>query len=349
MYKFKSIFNNKRLKKAKGILAPLFYIIFDIVDFDGRKLLMKNSKINKIHSGERAFLICSGSSLNYIDISRLREEQTMCIGHMYLHNLITELDPKMFLLGETYKGIRYDQKKIKPKAQLFPEYKDKVYNVKYNRYLYDKTARDYLYCNNIDQSFPENSIIFAKAEDYPFIEKNGFYKNKQVIYAKYTGFNYRNDRLIEDFDLTRRTFTYNAGSVTSALIALIYMGFKEIYLLGAGYTSKPRLEFHFYDNFIFQKSLGYEVAYQKAFSLIETINKENKVDVKLFGLFEKGDYYHAQYVQEFKDDDNSNAHRQLNNMAQANGICIKNIVPQGFESPIYEKISWDEVVKHISK
>ena len=44
---------------------------------------------------------------------------------------------------------------------------------------------------------------------------------------------------------------------------------------------------------------------------------------------------------------NKDKHRILNNYAKSQGVKIYNIVPDGFESPIYEKTTWQEVESKI--
>jgi hypothetical protein len=336
--------------RIKSVIAPLYYLLFDVIDFKGKNRLVTNVSLKNTHKGKRDFLVCSGSSINDIDLKFLENEETMCIGQMYLHRSLSELKPKMFLLGETYKNIINNKNYIHQyKNPVFPEFKDRDYFDKYNEYLKSEGSRDSWYCNQIDQSFKEGSTVFVKSEDYAFVKQKKLYLNKKVVYTKYAGISNKNEFTIDDLDLTKRMFSFNAGSITCALTTLMYMGFSEIYLLGAGYTMKPRLELHFYDNYIFPKEMGYEKALIKANEIISAHNKYFKSNIKLFKLYEKDGYYYSQFVQEFKDDENSMAHKQINNLANANNIKIRNVVPDGFESPIYEKIYWNEVEDILKK
>ena len=52
---------------------------------------------------------------------------------------------------------------------------------------------------------------------------------------------------LEIFDLDRRN-DFMLGSHYFMIAASIYMGFKEIYFLGGGYTYQPINRCHFYDN-----------------------------------------------------------------------------------------------------
>jgi hypothetical protein len=45
----------------------------------------------------------------------------------------------------------------------------------------------------------------------------------------------------------------------------------------------------------------------------------------------------------------SDQHRIINGFARDAGVNIFNITPEGFQSPIYEKVTWDYVKQHILK
>ena len=37
----------------------------------------------------------------------------------------------------------------------------------------------------------------------------------------------------------------------------------------------------------------------------------------------------------------------IKEFAESNGVKIYNIVPDGFESPVYEKVSWEYIVENV--
>jgi hypothetical protein len=65
-------------------------------------------------------------------------------------------------------------------------------------------------------------------------------------------------------------------------------------------------------------------------------------------LLEKDDLYRAICVKKVNDDWAPwKSDRLINNYANSQNVKIKNIVPDNFESPVYEKISWEDVVSNI--
>jgi hypothetical protein len=53
----------------------------------------------------------------------------------------------------------------------------------------------------------------------------------------------------------------------------------------------------------------------------------------------------GRYINNFKKDHAYFQNKLINDYAIAKGVNIKNIIPEGFESPVFEKISWVEVQK----
>ena len=123
------------------------------------------------------------------------------------------------------------------------------------------------------------------------------------------------------------------------------MGFKEIYLCGAGYTYTPIYQLHFYDNYAFPKSLGNVKAENEAKKVVGPLNKERNTNIEYYGIMKKGDVYRGIYVQ--KGDVNRKKHMVLNEYSRLQGVKIINIVPDGFESPVYEKTTWEEVIDNV--
>jgi len=125
----------------------------------------------------------------------------------------------------------------------------------------------------------------------------------------------------------------------------MYRGFKEIYLYGAGYTYDPIYYWHFYDieNNIFPMSMNEEEACSRIKDNINKINNEHDTKLEFIGLLNKDGYYRGITGCQQKYKDTLGEHNVINYYATSKGVRIINITPDGFESPVYEKISWNEV------
>ncbi len=333
--------------KIKEFVKPYYYAFKDFFDFQGNKLLKKNKSIKNLYYGKRCFLICTGASLEQIDITKLKDEYTLGVGWIILHKEIKNLNLKMFLRSAPIKVIntRASYPSYYYNA-IYPEYKDKIYEEKYYKFCKRNIDRGYLFYRTLDNVLMKGSKVFVRSDDYKFINWKSLFENKKVYYLEIlnTFHTHEKDMLNINIDLTKR-FVGGTSAIFNSIIAMIYMGFKEIYLCGAGYTYHPIYELHFYDNYVFSKEVGYKKASELAKSAVDIHNKKHDSNIEYFGLLEKEDSYKGIYVDKKTNDPTlKKEHRMMYEYAKSQNVKMYNVVPEGFESPIYEKISWEEVV-----
>jgi hypothetical protein len=315
------------------ILRPSYYFIKDLSPYS-KRLLARNSKLENKYHKQRGFLLLSGESLNRIDISKLKGEYTAGCGFLFLDRNAVNL-PLSFIIA-TEPGPIMDKLNA-PGWYNWPEELLPSYG----------RNQGYIYLKNIKEHFTDKGTItfldanktayYKKIKLFNFNEPNVYYvKSNPYLFTKKT------PRL----DLTKR-FNGGDGSAFNIILIMIYMGFKEIYLAGAGYSYEPVYEYHFYDNFVFSKDMKRQKAILEAKKAIDTRNKAGGSTVEYYGLFEKDNFYRGVYIQRLSHEFHKEKHRILNNYATARGVKIYNIVPDGFESPIYGKITWPEVESNI--
>jgi len=345
---FKTMFKSPHHKKIiKEVVKPYYHSIKDAFDFRGKRLLEKNSSIKTLFCGKRCFLVCPGASLEQIDVTKLKDEYTAGIGWIGLHKAIENINLKMFLRSIPIKSINT--------CTAYPDYyynaicsghKDKTYETRYREACKQNIDRAYLFLKILDDVLVKGAFVFIHPNDYKFITNRSLFENKNVYYIKILNTFNRHKKNIQDvsIDFTKR-FIGGTGAVFNSILTLIYMGFREIYLCGAGYTYSPAYELHFYDNYVFPKECGYEKASELAKSIVDIHNKKHYSNMEYFGLFEKDNVYKGIYVSKGRNNSaDMNEHRVISKYAKSEGVKIYNIVPEGFESPIYEKISWEDVV-----
>jgi len=323
----KGLFRNK----LKDFVRPGYYFFKDLFDFNGRKRLKKNIILNDSYLGKRAFFLLTGESLQQVNINKLKDEYTFGTGFIFLHKDIGEINLTFYMNIEPSKTFRAGLPQW-PKSHLGPLGHEGIV----------------AFYREIDARFKNKTILILNSDNYKYIENNNFFKNKTKYFVK--GKKYLH--VIEGVpyqtiaDLTKRSIS-GGGSLLFFILIMMYMGFKEIYLCGAGYTYEPAYVLHFYDNFVFPKSMGKVKAENEARKAIDIRNKKIPSNYEYYGLFEKDDLYRGIYTKRMDYDSNKNKHRILNDYARSQGVKIYNIVPDEFESPIYEKISWDFVVNNI--
>lgn len=317
--------------KIKDLLRPGYYVCKDIVDFKGRKRLKKNLILNDLYLNKRAFLLLTGASLRQIDISKLIDEYTFGTGFIFLHEEIGSVN-LTFYVDLAPSKVFHPNNPNWPKACLGPLGPEGIVT----------------FYREIDRRFTDNTMLILNSDNYNCIRKYNLFKDKTVYFVKGAKRLYvpRGVPYKTVADLTRRSIS-GGGSVFFSILIMMYMGFKEIYLCGAGYTYEPTYQLHFYDTPRFPKSMGREKAEIEARKSIDAHNTKMGSTLEYYGLLETSHFYEGICISRTAYDINKHKHQMLNDYARSQGVKIYNIVPDGFESPIYEKIRWEEVEREI--
>lgn len=328
MFRRKDIINILR-----PIIRPAYYLIKDLSPVS-KRLTSRNSLLKNKYEGQRCFLLLSGESLNYIDIPKLKGQYTAGLGFLFLDKDIINL-PLTFVLANEPSALM--DKVNAPGACNWPE--DLIPSYGRNQgYILLKSIKEHFTDKGSITFLDANKVTYYKKINlFNFDEPNIFYiKLKPYFFTQKT----------PNLDLIKR-FDGGEGGVFNLILIMIYAGFKEIYLAGSGYTYYPIYELHFYDNLIFPKNMGKENAEIEAKKAIDIRNARTGSTSEYYGLLDKDNCYRGIYVQRKPNVKLKEKHRILNNYAKSKGVKIYNIVPDGFESPVYEKIAWAEVESRI--
>jgi hypothetical protein len=317
-------------------LKTLYLFFQDFFRVSNKIFLTRNARLAKKHNGERCFLIATGSSLEQIELHLLKEEQTFGMGFIFLHPDIKYLDLKYYLdceIGPSFDNTGSSYKNWP--ENYFPAFKNKLGKIFFSK------ITETLYKNG--------TSLFLNHEYIQYFDKLGLFdiNDDQLNFIK-TRNSLTHLGMVPEIDLQKR-FRSGKGGISTALLVLIYMGFKEIYLCGAGYSYDPGYELHFYDNFKINKNVGEKIAKIKAKDWIKKYNEKTNSKAQYFGLHEKGSYYYGVFTRELnKESNNYREHQIINAYARSKGVKIVNIMPKGFNSPIYASCSWSEIKKSLT-
>jgi hypothetical protein len=315
------------LTALKDFIRRVYYFSYDILDFKGREILKRNISLSDKYRGERAFILGTGESLNTIDITMLKDEFTLGTNLIFLHDEIKHIDLNMFVLLDNYRNTlpQWPENHVGPNGY---DGKEQIYK-------------------EIDEKLIDTTTLILPRENYKCI--NNVINDKTKFFVKAKKNLYLNNELSNKIvtDLTKRKICA-MSSIYSSIMVLMYFGFKEIYLCGQGYTYNPEYVFHFYDNIVFPKSIGKNEAIHSIKNEL-AVRKEKGGSAEYYGLLEKGDYFRGICIRR-KNENNPQHyknHRKIKKYADSQGVKIINIVPKGFESPVYEKINWAKVVSEV--
>jgi len=201
-----------------------------------------------------------------------------------------------------------------------------------------------IYFNKIKNKVIKNGVYtFLNADNIRFLKKNEIMgQRKSNLYFIRSKWDYEKGKSTH-INLSERIST-SGGVFFQSILIMIYMGFKEIYLCGAGYTYDPIWEYHFYDNMVQPINIGKERAIRALKKGVEDRNNQHNTKLEYYGIFEKNDYFRGVIISRQKRKSNHyRKYRNLKVIAEKRGVKIINILPKGFESPIFEHTSWEAI------
>jgi len=270
----------------------------------------------------------TGDSLSIADFEKLKYEKTFSTGFIFLHQDLEKLNLKYYLAVEdplkNFPDLNWP-------SHIIPS---KVPN---NGYTFYKLVNDKIYS--------KGTKIFLRYEDKNyFISRKLFTGYGEKYYLKFMSNLFYKKYLQSEITLTKRFSTFG-GSIFLILQILIYMGFKEIYLLGAGYTYYPTYELHFYDSYFLPNYITRDQAKLEGERIVTEHNKRLGDNLKLFDFYDDGKYYRYRMVKFLNlENENYRKHQMMKDIAEYNGAEIINIIPEGFKSPIYKNIYWSDLI-----
>ncbi len=201
----------------RNYAAPRIYSIRD------KKILSKNLQLKNKYAGQRCFLIGGGPSISEIDLSQLSMEYTFVVNASEKNPKHKSLSPKYHIIVEsTYY------------TEGGPEYWSNRFKEK-------------------DQKIPLETTMVINLKAKPFIEKHGLFKQHKIFYIGTQGI--FTDKLPFNINLDRYV-PQPKNSILACMVAAVWMGFNEIYLLGCehSFLAQPLGK---------NKSLGFSHGYEE--------------------------------------------------------------------------------------
>lgn len=308
----------------KDFIRPLFYSIKDTFDYKGKKRLRNNIDLYNRYLNKRGFLFCTGESIRHIDIELLTNEYTFGINLFFLHEKFQKINLKYYVCLDNKLFDGMPQWPANLLGRLGSSPMRKMYKELNNR-VHSKTelilnSECYNHSNNL---FQNNKLFFAKVNKALNLNNKSPYKSH--------------------LDFTKKRIP-GGGSVYFAILIMIYMGFKKIYLCGAGYTYSPEYVYHFYDNIIAPKNLGKKNAIHSIKKEIEK-RRKNGATIEYYGLLENYNAYRGICISHKNNNNPAHLgyHKKLKEYAESQGVEIINVIPERFESPVYKSINFNEI------
>lgn len=171
---------------------------------DLRKQMAENKKFENYHKGQRCFIIGNGPSLKHHDLSKLTHECVFTVNYMMKSEHFATLNPNYHLF---FDPVVFELDPTNEDDKIKIELISKTHNTNPDlTYVIPYRMR-----NNFMNLFPKHRFIFVY--------------NRKTYTSK----------LKNPFSLNRITPGFQ-NIILHAISTAIYMGFKEIYLLGVDMT-----------------------------------------------------------------------------------------------------------------
>lgn len=163
------------------------------------KILLRESRnlLNR-HANQRCFILGAGSSIKSQDLVRLKDEIVISVSNTFVHP---------------------DYHIIKPKYHAIPSLIESHGHV-YKRDLWISWLKEM-------QSRTLNAEMFLHIGDRLLIENNNLFKDRKIYWNDYIDWD---ESPVTDIDLSRVPSVWSVSEY--AITIALYMGFKEIFLLG---------------------------------------------------------------------------------------------------------------------
>ncbi len=176
-------------------------------------ILQKNAALKNRHAGQRCFILCNGPSVKQQDITSLKNEIVFSVSSGYMHPDYADISPRYHCVPQ----LTYSDK-ITPElaAAWFSQ-------------MHKKTG---------------NAEVFLDCQEWPLMQDKNLFPDLSVNYlGMWKDYFPKNPK--ENPDLTGIIPRVQSAPIMVLMIAL-YMGFKEIYLLGTDHDWFVKKEYKYF-------------------------------------------------------------------------------------------------------
>ncbi len=161
---------------------------------------VKNLNLKNIHTNQRCFIIGTGSSIKQQDLKLLKDEIVLGVSGLFVHKDIDIINPNYYVLAPVFE-----------------------YHSQYNKH-----EKYISWLKDMDKSLNNDTIMFVHIGDKKYLDENNIFKNKTIYWNDYSFWN--ETRSIKEVYLNKIPAIFSVSE--TAIFTAIYLGFKEIYLIG---------------------------------------------------------------------------------------------------------------------
>jgi hypothetical protein len=269
-----------------------------------RKFLNKNIKLKDIHLGKKFIVMGTGVSLLELDVKSPKNAITFGCNEIFQFAGIDKINLNYYVVGEPFYGRILGKKYIDDINEYYSEVESVFSN--------DKTS--FLFHATIAEYFKKTGTLKNKVKNY--------YVSKCKI----------QESSVHEHELSK-PITFCDGAIFVMISASIFLGAKEIYLLGCGYTFSPIQLLHFYDAIAHPEGIHNQ---ERDVFLEQTKRKYSDCIISKSITRDGIQYYN---LTKDMNEDNYEKYRIIKNYAEGLGVKIINVIPVPHKSPVFESIT----------
>lgn len=166
-----------------------------------RAVLQRNREFHSLHTGGRCFILATGPSIKQQNLKLLESETCIAVSNFFVHP---------------------DYAVIKPRYYCITAYHPPITEEAWQSWLAEMSKGT------------RSATMFFSLTDQERVERKGFFANRKVHYLK---FGERQDMLVRHgVDITRAVLGPQSVPIMALQLA-IYMGFRQIHLLGCDHDN----------------------------------------------------------------------------------------------------------------
>ena len=191
---------SKIINFLRKICPPILldYLLQKIIKiyfiFFPKKILKKNKILKDKAKGKVGFLLATGPSINKLDLTKLKKYDCFSLSSFFFHKDLSTINPKYHFLAPYHEPL---------------------------------IIEDWInWINLADKSLPKNTKIVLSIKDQKRVKDLNLLKNREIIYLYFSKF-----IEVNKLDITGPLPDMQTHPLM-VLPFMIYMGYKEIYLLG---------------------------------------------------------------------------------------------------------------------
>lgn len=180
-----------------------------------KKIILKNKSFKGIHEGESCYLFGNAKSLKYYDLSQFNDRISIGCNQLFLHNDFSKMGINYYYIGQSFN---------------FYSYHRSAYTKKIVRHYLGEIHKKMIKKNPAIKYFLNISDYLSLRGD------NIFYMHN--FGEQFSGYSNCNPNGV---------FSANQSALSGMIGLAIYLGFKDVTLVGCDHLMRPRSSRHFFE------------------------------------------------------------------------------------------------------